>query len=71
MVSCLCIAYSVSHTVFHNQFSSQLSHQLYVGGAGGRDMLIAVMCTFVRKVSSKKEFYSRVMKYTDMYWYSC
>ena len=67
MVSCLCIAYSVSH----DQFSSQLSHQLYVGGAGGRDMLIAVMCTFVRKVSNKKEFYSRVMKYTDMYWYSC
>ena len=37
------------------QFSSQLSHQLYVGGAGGRDMLIAVMCTFVRKVSKKKD----------------
>ena len=51
MVSCLCIAYSVSH----DQFSSQLSHQLYVGGAGGRDMLIAVMCTFVRKVSKKKD----------------
>ena len=38
MVSCLCIAYSVSHAVSYDHFSSQLSHQRYVGGAGGHDM---------------------------------